>query len=177
MGVVDYYIHRFISKLKKDSNEYMNNYFRKCGCQIGEDTHIFSNIITSESFLIEIGNNTTIATDVKLLTHDASPGVVFGRDVTTDICGHIRIGDNCFVGSSSVILCGVTIPNDTIVAAGSVVVKSPDKEGMVIGGNPARIISSIEKYKEKNKDYFLALHGLDSAKRKETILSGKTIER
>lgn len=177
MGVIGYSFHRIISKFVRNHNEYMNAYFRKQGCKIGERTHIFSNIITSESYLIEIGNGTTIATDVKLLTHDASPGVVFGRDTASDICGKIRIGDNCFVGSSTIILCGVTIPNNTIVAAGSVVVKSVGQEGLIIGGNPAKVIGSIDKYKDKNKEYFLRLDGLNPTERKETILQGKLLER
>lgn len=177
MSTISYYLHKIASRFAKDKNEYMNIYFRKCGCIVGNNTHIFSNISTSESFLISIGNNTTIATDVKLLTHDASPGTVFGRENYTDLCGRVKIGNNCFIGSSSIIMYGVTIPDNTIVAAGSVVVKSIKEPGLIIGGNPAHTISSIERYKENNKDYFLYLQGLGYSERKRVILEGKLIER
>ena len=47
---------------------------------------------------------------------------------------------------------GVIIGNNVIVAAGSVVCKSvPD--GVVVGGNPARILSTIQQYENKNIPY------------------------
>lgn len=55
----------------------------------------------------------------------------------------IVIGDNVFIGASSIIVKGVTIGENSIVAAGSVVSKDiPAYE--IWGGNPARFIRKIE---------------------------------
>lgn len=46
---------------------------------------------------------------------------------------------------------GVSIPNNTIVAAGSVVTKSISEERVILGGNPAKVISTWDKFYDKNK--------------------------
>lgn len=50
---------------------------------------------------------------------------------------------------------GITIGKDSIIAAGSVVTKSVP-EGSIVAGNPAKIISSIDKYNEKVKGQILS---------------------
>ena len=52
----------------------------------------------------------------------------------------VVIGENCWLGMNSVILPGVSLGDNTIVGAGSVVTKSFMDGNCVIGGNPARII-------------------------------------
>ena len=55
----------------------------------------------------------------------------------------ITIGDDVWIGGSAVINPGVTIGNNVIVASGSVVVKDvPDN--VIVGGNPARILRTLE---------------------------------
>lgn len=49
---------------------------------------------------------------------------------------------------------GVTIEDHVLVAAGSVVCNSI-KSGMVVGGNPARVICTIEDYIRRNERYNL----------------------
>lgn len=158
-------------------NSYIVDQFRKEGLTIGEDTHIFSNIITSEPYLISIGSNCTISTEVCFLTHDASIGLFLGRKIKSDICGKISVGDNCFIGNRAILLYGVSIPDNTIVAAGSVITKSIDEPGCIVGGNPAKIIGKVETFLEKNKEYFLSLHELSAEERKKVILSSKLINR
>lgn len=145
---------------------------REMGVKIGENTHIFSNIALSEPYLISIGDNCTISTNVSFITHDASVGVIMGRENYSDLCGKIVIGNN------SIILYGTTIANNTIIAAGSVVTKSVIEPGCIIGGNPAKIIGKVEKFKDKYKHNFLALHGRNASERKHLILSsGNLIEK
>ena len=55
-----------------------------------------------------------------------------------DCKGGIRIGKNCWIGANAVILDGVTIGNDTIVGAGSVVAKDLPPFAIALG-NPAKI--------------------------------------
>ena len=50
--------------------------------------------------------------------------------------GDCKIGNNCFIGSQSVLANGVTIGDDIIVGAGSLVRKSIKEKG-IYSGNPA----------------------------------------
>ena len=84
------------------SCEYINSYFRKCGAIVGKNCRIYSDITTSESYLIYIGNNVTISNDVQILTHDNS--VIKVIPDCTDIFGMVRIGNNTFIGARALIL-------------------------------------------------------------------------
>lgn len=68
-----------------------------------------------------------------------------------NLYGKIRIGNNCFIGERAILMYGVSIPNNTIVAAGSVVTKSISEERVILGGNPAKVISTWDKFYDKNK--------------------------
>lgn len=144
-----YYLGRLLDKIT-GQKKYLNSFFRKQGIQVGNNVRVYSNIFSDEGFLISIGDNTTISSDVKLITHDASIGKVIADK--TDLFGKITIGSNCFIGANSIILCGVSIPNNTIIAAGSVVTKSIINEKEVWGGNPAKKIGSFEVLNEKYKN-------------------------
>lgn len=160
----------------KDKNEYINNYYRKQGMFIGSRTHIFSEIRSLEPYLIKIGNDVTISTDVKLITHDASIGTLCGRDKASDICGEISIGNNTFIGLGSIIMYGVTIGERCIIAAGAVVTRSvPD--GEIWGGNPARKLGSTEEFLRKNNEFALQLHGISMKERKTRISKGTLKQR
>lgn len=180
MNAVTFYIYKFLSKFL--GHKIIIQYYRKLGMTIGEDTHIFSRLISSEPFLISIGKNVTISTGVSLLTHDASVGAIVGRHVYSDIVGPITIGNNCFIGANSIILPGVRIPDNSIVAAGSVVTKTvvnhltnnaPQDEGIIIGGNPAVYICKTNDFLKKRKNNFLKLHGLSLTDRKNIIMNNK----
>ena len=60
----------------------------------------------------------------------------------------VTIGDDVFIGVNSIILPGVEIGNKVVIAAGSVVAKSVPS-GVIVGGNPARIIGDFESYKTR----------------------------
>jgi acetyltransferase-like isoleucine patch superfamily enzyme len=90
---------------------------------------------------IEIGDNTIFAPGVKIISanHDVTN---LDKHVYTN---PIKIGNNCWIGANAVILPGVTLGNNVIVGAGSVVTKSFEEDGIIIAGNPARIIKRIKK--------------------------------
>ena len=96
---------------------------------------------------------------MRLITHDASIAKAT-RGRATDLFGKIEIGNNCFIGEGSTILYGVTLPDNTIVAASSVVTRSVDSPGKIIGGNPARVIGNIESFQERYKDKCVNIKGL-----------------
>lgn len=161
-----------------NSQQLLINNLRREGCKIGRNTYIYSNISAEEPYLVEIGDNCTISTDVSFITHDASVGLYFGRKVLSDVCGKITIGNNCFIGNRVILLYGINIPDDTIVAAGSVVTKSIKEPGCIVGGNPAKVIGKVSEFIDKSKKHALCLHGLNSMERRRVIEeSNKTITR
>lgn len=146
MKKIGYQIARIKSKLLK-SHEILVDYYRQGGVKVGKDCTICSYILTKEPFMLEIGDRTIVSTNVTFVTHDNSAKMIFGS--RGDLYGKIIIGDNCFIGENSTILYGVNLADSIIVAAGAVVTKSFNESNVIIGGNPARIISSWEKYEKK----------------------------
>jgi acetyltransferase-like isoleucine patch superfamily enzyme len=136
----------------------MNYIFLRRNLSIGENTRILTSITNfgSEPYLITIGANCTITSGVKFVTHDASIGTVLRfKNISREVNGKkyelmdkIVVFDNCMIGVNSIILPGVKIGPNSIVGAGSVVTKDVP-EGTIVGGNPAKIIGSIEEYYEK----------------------------
>lgn len=146
--------------------------YRKIGMSIGENCHIFSDKIeTAEPYLITLGNNITIANDVLFATHDASAS--FYLENTSDIYGRITIGNHVFIGMGTIILPGVTVANDVIIGAGSVVTKSILEEGIVVAGNPAKKLCTINQLKEKNYEKKLMTWGMTFDEKKEYLLQNE----
>lgn len=141
-------------------------WFKRNGMKIGENCTICCNILPSEPYLVTIGDNVTISAPVQLLTHDNSI-IKLSQGKVTDIFGKIKIGDNCFIGANSVILPGVTLANNIVVAAGSVVTKSFFENNIIIGGNPAKKITTYDKSLEKNIKYAHNVKGMSAKRKKE----------
>ena len=98
--------------------------------------------------LISIGNNVHLASNVMLVTHDITH-IMLNRAAGThtfrEKLGCIRIKDNVFVGSGSVVLYDVQIGKNVIIGAGSIVTKDiPDNS--VVAGVPAKVIGSFDNY-------------------------------
>lgn len=89
-----------------------------------------------------------ISSEVIFVTHDAAYTKI--GDKSKSLFGRIVIGDNCFIGERSTIMYGCELANNTIVAAGSVVTKSFSTPYTIIGGNPAKIIGTWDKYRENS---------------------------
>lgn len=66
-----------------------------------------------------------------------------------EVCGPIVIGDNCWIGAGAIILPGVRLGNHVVVAAGSVVTKSFERDDVLIGGVPARVLKELSGYEGK----------------------------
>lgn len=133
-----------------DSMKYRLKRYRFNGAKIGDNVRAFSPITSAEPYLITIGNNVTIATNVRFITHDNSAIKIY--EDATDFVGPINIGNNVFIGAGSIILPGVNIPDNCIVGAGSLVCKSVNVQGSIIGGNPAKVIGDIDSMKNRYSD-------------------------
>jgi len=159
----------FLKLLRKDLMQFDIEGYRKSGMKIGGGCRIFSRLNTDEPYLIEIGDRTTISTGVSLITHDNSAIKVFSSG--TDFVGEIKIGRDCFIGANTTILPGVSIAPNVIVGAGSVVTKSFLTAGVVIAGNPARIVGSVSSVREKYSDNVFDFSGERRKQKKDIILN------
>ena len=118
------------------------------GMKVGQNFERLNNVLIDDShaWLIEIGDNVTLAPRVHILAHDASTKKFLGY---TKI-GRVTIGNNVFVGAETVVLPGVTIGNNVVIGANSTVTHDiPDNTVAV--GSPARVLCSLEAYLDKEK--------------------------
>lgn len=158
--IIDFWRRKFWSNEK---------YARHIGVSIGNNCSIGTKHFSSEPYFIKIGNHVQITDNVRFFTHGGS-WVFRDKYPKFDYFGKIVIGDNVYIGSSSIILPGVTIGNNVIVGAGSVVTKSV-KDNSIVAGNPARVIGNIEDLLEKLLPYNLNTSGLGNQEKKELLMS------
>ena len=157
----------------KYARTYAIKYARRRGVKVGENCRLYSPNLSSEEYLIEIGNHVTITSGVEFVTHDGGVWVLRGLEAkyrNVNILGKITIGDNVFVGKNTIFMPGVSIGDNTIVAAGSVVTKSFPPNS-VIGGVPAKKIKDIDGYIENNKEFFVDTFQMDYEEKKNFILN------
>lgn len=103
-------------------------------------------------------------------SHSWGGNVIRRKIADFDSFGKVVIKDWAYIGAHAQIMPGVTIGEGSIVAAGSVVTKSvPD--GMVVGGNPAKIICSVNDYLQRNLKYNLKTKGKSIKDKKRYLLS------
>lgn len=156
------YVKKIVKKIiygnRADSSSYVS-FLRNAGCSIGDKTVIYDPpstfIDVTRPWLINIGEGVKIAKGVTILTHGYDWSVL--KNMYHEVIGSsgkVKIGNNVFVGANSTILKGVSIWNNVIIGANSLVNKEvPDN--VVIAGNPARVIMSIEEYYQKRKKEYI----------------------
>lgn len=154
--------HQIIKNVKLGKNVKIFGFVNLYGCEIGDNTKIGT--------FVEIQKNAKIGKNCKISTHTficegvtIEDNVFVGHNVTfindkypraTNLDGSLQteadwkvvptlVKRGASIGSSATILCGVTIGENAIVGAGSVVTKDvPDNA--VVAGVPARVIKKIK---------------------------------
>lgn len=141
MKIIKNIIYRLRGELSTDS-------LIKRGMKVGKNFERMNNVLIddSHSWLIEIGDNVTLAPRVHILAHDASTKKFL--DYTK--IGRVTIGNNVFIGAETVILPGVTIGDNVVIGANSTVTHNIPSNSVAVGC-PAKIISSLDEYISKEK--------------------------
>lgn len=144
MGKIKTLIKRILGKNKSDLEMWIEQ-----GATIGKNFQYNSGYPIDSNFpwLITIGDNVTLASNVRLLVHDASTAKIDG--VHTKL-GIVEIGNNVFIGADTVVLCNTRIGDNVIIGANSVVTKDCPSNG-VYAGNPAVRICSFDEYAKKHQ--------------------------
>ena len=121
---------------------------QEAGLQLGARVFVGGGTVLDPEFpfLIDIGDDAVIGPEVMILAHDASTR----RDIGYSRIAPVVIGRRAFVGARVIVLPGVTIGDDTIVGAGSVVSRDVEA-GMVVAGSPARVICTSAEYLERHR--------------------------
>ena len=124
---------------------------RKAGLTIPDDCILmrpFPNF-GDEPYLVTIGHNVGFAAEVLFITHDGGTRVFRSQERYKKVLkfGRITILDNCVIGQRVIILPGVTIGPNSVVAAGSVVSRNIPP-GVLAAGNPAKPVMTTHQYAE-----------------------------
>lgn len=135
--------------------EYKSKYLMKCGINIiGTPDYIDPSVHFdgNDYSLITLGDHVVMSREVLILTHDYSISRALssigkeGKD--KKIIKPIKIGNNCFIGAKATILPGTNIGDNVIVGSGAVV-KGKVPDGVVVVGNPAKVIKTTREYAER----------------------------
>ena len=129
-------------------------YAKKLGVKIGKKCQLLGRpSFGSEPYLVTLGNHVMVAgTGTQFITHEGAHWVLKGKDSEkykhTFGYGRIVVGNNVYIGTRCTILRGVTIGDDVIVGACTLVNKDLPSGG-VYAGVPAKRICSVEEWEEK----------------------------
>lgn len=114
--------------------------------EVGSDTAFALMVMPDIMFpeLIQVGRNTIIGYNTTILAHEYL--------IEEYRLGQVIIGDNVLIGANTTILPGVTIGNEAVVSAQTLVNKDVP-EGAFVGGNPMQLISKKDSnLSENNKE-------------------------
>lgn len=109
--------------------------------EIGENFYANHNCIILDGAKVTFGDNVFIAPDCGFYTA-GHPLNAEQRAQGLEYAYPIRIGNNVWIGGHTTVLPGVTIGDNTVIGAGSVVTKDIPA-GVVAVGNPCRVIRPI----------------------------------
>ena len=125
-------------------NLHVNQPFRcdyGCNIHIGDNFFANFNLTVLDEAPVTIGNRVLIGPNVSIYTA-CHPLDRERRDAFVEWAEPVTIGNSVWIGGGATILPGVTLGDNVIVAAASVVTRS-FPSNVLIAGNPARIIKNL----------------------------------
>ena len=120
--------------------------YANCNLTMVDDTHIYVGDYTM------FGPNVTIAT----AGHPILPEL---REKAYQYNAPVHIGKNCWLGAGVIVLPGITIGDNVVIGAGSIVTKDLPPNVVAVG-NPCRILRKIN---EHDKEYYFKNRKIDLA--------------
>lgn len=140
--------------VKRNSRAYIRH-LRNKGIKIGEGC-IFRDPLTtridvSRPALVSIGSNVDMNKYFQILTHDWASFVFRNKyHDFVNSSGKVKIGSNIYIGTNVIVLRGVTIGDNCVIGAGSVVTHDIPANS-VAAGTPCRVVCSLDEYYLKRK--------------------------
>jgi len=153
------------------SHEKRAQMLRSDGAKIGANSKIYPTVsFWSEPYLVELGDNVRITAGVRITTHDWWISVLKNawKLKNAGKFGRVKIGDNVHIGVNSVIMPGVTIGDNVIIWAWSVVTKDIPSNSVAVWV-PAKVIESLDDYYNKVKDKVIYMDNVKSSERRKYI--------
>ncbi|AXY01089.1 sugar O-acetyltransferase [Vibrio alfacsensis] len=128
-----------------------------CHTHVGDHVYANFNLTLVDDTHIYIGNHVMIGPNVTLATagHPIDPDL---RRQVAQFNMPVRIGDNVWIGAHSVVLPGVTIGENSVIGAGSIVTKDIPANVVAVG-NPCRVMREIGSH---DREYFFKDRKLES---------------
>lgn len=118
-------------------------------CHFGDSVYANFNLTLVDDTHIYIGSNTMLGPNVTIATagHPILPSL---REKAYQFNAPVHIGKNCWLGAGVIVLPGITIGDNSVIGAGSVVTKDIP-ENVIAVGNPCRILREIG---EKDREFY-----------------------
>lgn len=112
--------------------------------EIGKDTNICgkTHLACIEGRNINIGNDCLFSANITFRTGDSHSIINCETKQRINQSKNISIGNHVWIGNQVTILKGVNILDHTIIGTGSLVTKSCGLEGVILAGNPAKIVKT-----------------------------------
>ena len=125
---------------------------------LGKNVYANYNLTLVDDTFIEIGDYTMLGPNVTLATagHPIDPEL---RSRGLQFNMPIRIGKRCWLGAGVIVMPGVTIGDDTVIGAGSVVTKDIPS-GVVAVGNPCRVLREVG---DRDREFYYKDRRIDPA--------------
>ena len=115
--------------------------------KLGNNISINTRCVLQSYGGIKIGNNVTISDGAKILTRSLKVNNYIDNAKKTErdhVDAPVEIGAGTWIATNAIVLPGVKIPRNCIIAAGAVVTKSLVGESSIYAGVPARFIKHLE---------------------------------
>ena len=114
-----------------------NGYLR-----IGKNTTIESAhiAITEDNSSVNIGENCMLAHDIDIRTGDSHSIIDENTGKRTNLAKNIAIDNNVWIATRAILLKGIKLGQNSVVATGAIVTSANGEEGVIWAGNPARIV-------------------------------------